>query len=289
MKQNSFIATLKSSIYNPKFYSELRGKKFSFSILYFTKLALLFALLGTLVFSVTKFPSLLRGMNEFVSVAVSNYPAELVLTVKDGSASTNVSEPYFIDFPDDEKFFKENEEMSNPKYFAVIDTVNPINLDQFESYDSLMVISKNSVTVRGSGDVRTYSLSNFPDVVIDRDYLQSWVDKISPWIPLLAILILVVLLLFLFSVPFFYFFDVLIGAFIVMIISGMRNVKLNYSSAFRMGIHLLTPIIVLDFIFSFSSFLGAKTFIFDLVLFTVFALINIGGKKREAEMASDVV
>lgn len=94
----NFIQNFKQSFYSPRFYKELRGKSIWFSFRYFFTLV---GLLAVLVAALWSAPAI-KGTRSFLDSLVPylhKYPAELVVVIKDGKASTNVPEPYFIKTP----------------------------------------------------------------------------------------------------------------------------------------------------------------------------------------------
>lgn len=92
------FAKIKDSIYNPEYYKDILQKPFSYSIKYF----LFFALIFALVFAIPVSLKLIDGIKNISenSPQLANYfPEELTIFIKDGKASTNVQEPYFIKIP----------------------------------------------------------------------------------------------------------------------------------------------------------------------------------------------
>jgi len=88
--------------FDPTFYANLlygsqKVKPFLIAIL----LALIITIKPSIVFFSNWFPILKDAPSKVIAVVNENYPEELEITVKDGYASTNVTEPYYITIPKD--------------------------------------------------------------------------------------------------------------------------------------------------------------------------------------------
>src|SRR3989338_6098531 len=163
-----FLDKIKNSIYGPEFYRELQSKPLSFSFKYFYTLASILALIGTAQFSFQVIPNLTAFLAGIGPEIVNSYPSELVLTTKDGQASSNVVEPYFIKTP---------ASIRNENYKNIPAT------ESFTRYDTFAVVTKTSLALRkDSGGIEIYSLREMPDLTIDRASVESFVGKLQPFI-----------------------------------------------------------------------------------------------------------
>ncbi len=95
-----FHRQILQSVYSPAFYKTLREKPLSFSLKYFLKLALLLSIVGLAILANSgAIPTPTRisaGMDQVVAM----YPKNLVISLKAGKASTNVTEPYTLPWPE---------------------------------------------------------------------------------------------------------------------------------------------------------------------------------------------
>jgi hypothetical protein len=122
------------------------------------------------------------------------YPEELVVTIQDGKASTNVPEPYFIKFNDViptenwNSSFKEGFEEgvamdadANLEEFnlLVIDTKTPFSAEQFKDYHALVWLTEDAVYTLSEND-RTEStpLADSDDMIINKTMADTGMDTI---------------------------------------------------------------------------------------------------------------
>src|SRR4051812_41765778 len=76
------------------------------------------------------------AQQNFLSSVVDTYPKELVIHVKDGVASANVAQPYYIDMP------ASLQQTASTTHLAVIDTREGTRLEQISKYDALVVLTR---------------------------------------------------------------------------------------------------------------------------------------------------
>ena len=79
MKQ--LIEHVKKSIYGPEYYRELEMRPFSFSLKYYSALALFVALLLTIVSSIPLVPEVSRAVREFPEKFFAFYPDQLEVKI----------------------------------------------------------------------------------------------------------------------------------------------------------------------------------------------------------------
>ena len=102
-KLKTFYRTFAKSISSPKYYKDILKAKFSFSLKYLILLLFIVNLITTIkigTFLYKYYPQIGPFIGEVKQTVVDFYPQELVLTVKKQKISTNVKEPYNIDFPE---------------------------------------------------------------------------------------------------------------------------------------------------------------------------------------------
>lgn len=195
-----------------------------------------------LAFSTIKtFYPFTQNMRERVLSFVDDaYPAELQVVIRDGSATTNVTEPYYVTVPSSawEKLFspgtKTEKTLAKTRLLA-IDTQG--RADDFEQYQSFALLTKNSLVTYSQKDnkIQLYPLREVPNMTIEkgtvRKQITSWFDavpleKISKG--------------FLWSLPvLFAFFSLtvmilamLVYGFIVYVMARLNQLPIPYSRAF---------------------------------------------------------
>ena len=270
------FSMVKESVYSPIFYRGLREKKLSFSLKYFFSLIIAFSLALTVLFSFEIIPVVVNFVRGIGPTVISYYPDELSLTISNGKVSTNVAEPYLIKMP---------EELKGENNFAnllVIDTKNGFTPERFNGYDTLALLNQNSIAyTTKNGEIRFEPLSNLPNIVIDKGLVRSLVTRLehmAKWAtPLLVFAIILFMFLafvFLFSLKLVWLF---LGALFVMLLAWLKKTRVNYSQAYRIGIHAMT----ISLFFTVLTFLGVPrvTFLFTLV-FLVFVWLNLSPKEE---------
>src|SRR5258706_10407827 len=93
-----FFTKIKDSLYSPKFYAGIPKQSFKSVFGYFFLLILLLTVVHTIVIFVrwggVDVPQ--KATEKFVTSAVNYFPDNLIITLKNGSVSTNVTEPYYL-------------------------------------------------------------------------------------------------------------------------------------------------------------------------------------------------
>src|SRR6185369_13916449 len=121
------ISKIKSSICDPAYYKELNEKTIGYSFKYFFSLIFLLSLLSTIIFSVIYVPKAKSFLDSLGPKMISYYPAELEIKIKNGVATSNVTEPYMIKIPDElKKTPTSGNDSSNYENLLVVDTTHDL-------------------------------------------------------------------------------------------------------------------------------------------------------------------
>ena len=131
--KNTF-STIAGSFYSKELYAQLPRARRAFWVL---------ALLGFL-FSIQAAIFAFFGIQAFLNSGALDkitevYPQELVVEIKDGIASTNVDEPYYIKMP--------GAAATSTQYLAVIDTRSNLSIDTVTEYDAVIVLLQKRAIV----------------------------------------------------------------------------------------------------------------------------------------------
>ena len=277
-----FLDKIKNSIYGPEFYKKLHSKPLSFSFKYFYALASVLAVIVTAQFSFQVIPNLTAFLASLGPEIVNSYPNELILTIKNGQASSNVAEPYFIKTP---------ESMRNENYrnvpvtdnFIVIDTKNQFTEENFTKYNTLAVVTKTSLAFRkDNGGIEIKPLSEIPDWTIDRASVASFVGKIQPFIKFAGpffVLISFIGFMLSFSAELIY---LLFAALLIWVIAKVKKFPLGYKQSYQAGLHIITLPLLLWAVSTILNFhiIDAIPF-FTTIVVIVVALINFEPRKTE--------
>lgn len=270
----NFLKKVKSSVYDPLYYSEILNMNFGGSLKYFFKLSLLLALVGAVYLSFVSIPKVNSFISTFGDRVVEAYPAELEVRLKDGLVSTNVVEPYIIPLPKDE--FNADYNKSNYENLIVIDTKSDLSLDKFNAYNTVVLLTKNAVLTRDKGKITITELKGTSDLTINRDKLVYWVGKVTPFVKKLPYIIPVLVFTGLFLYFAFSLFYLLFVALLVFIMGKIRKLGLSYKKSYQISLHAITLPLILSMV---SWFVNIKMFfLLPTIILLVVVWVNLKAK-----------
>ncbi len=279
-----FFKTLRDSIYGPKLYSSLKERSFSSSIKYFIKFAILIAIINLL-------PILIRGplptpekSRAFIDKAATYYPDELVITITNGKASTNVKEPYMIPAPDD---WKEREEQTAEgqsrtqllENILVIDTTQPFTLEAFKAHHTLALLTKDALVVEGGNQIRILPIEKTPDTQLTKQIVSSLLEKIKPYTVMLLPLLILFLLVIFIGIGLINLIYLLFGALLIWGLTAILKTRLSYGKCYQIGLHAITLSILVNTIFGLFMPQTRIPIVFTLLMLVV-VLIHFWPKKK---------
>lgn len=256
-----FRSFIKSSI-NSDYYNHVVETRFSFSFKYFVFLHFLLALIimARVTVVVSKFDA-----TAFISNLSQLYPEELVLTVDDDGVSINQDLPYSLVTLDEAVQVFGDEELS--KIVADADTQdwslakfdsdeNIQGLDDVLDAKALVVITESSIYIledADTGEIKAYPMSGIEgNYSISQSSVDIVVDQLSGlpvikqklYVPFIAVSVLLLAwaggLWLRFIVVAFYSLLVKIAVTLF-----MKTKKLSYVKVLQIGLHSITPVIVI--------------------------------------------
>ncbi len=270
---NIFVK-IKNSIYNPKYYSEVIEKKFSYSFKYLLVFALLFALAFTVFVGVRVVPAISLLYEKAPQIA-NYFPQELTITIKDGKASTNVAEPYFVKVSQEYKDSEAtNPDAVNVDYYVVINTTSKFDLDTFYSYKTMALLTSDSIAYIDKGKVSIYSLSDVKDFTLNRATILQIINKVKPYLYIIYPFIFVGIYIAGYMSVISHIAYLLFGALLIWLVAKIKGLKLGYKKSYILGMQLMTGAIIVTSILSAISPKLKFTFLFSILL-VISALINL--------------
>lgn len=256
------LSKIKSSIYDPQYYQGLTNRSFSYSVKYIFSFAFILALLLMIKFSIFALPQFMSGLNEIGPSIVNNYPSELQVVIKDGVASTNVKEPYYIENLDSLKEAGVEINGNTPKNLVVIDTKSKANVEDLQKHDTLFLITGTYFMYQEeNGKITIQSLADVPDVVINKASVSRFIDEYSPYLKFFIPIAYVGILIFAYMYVIFNLVYLLFAALLVWLVGTLKKTKLDYKKSYQISMHLMTlPALVIlllpvSFPFAFTLFL----------------------------------
>lgn len=277
----NIFTKIKNSIYNPKYYNEVVEKPFSYSLKYLLVFALLFASVFTIVAAI-KFIPVVNLLSEKAPQIASYFPQELTVTIKNGKVSTNVQEPYFI------KAAQRPIDENNVANLIVIDTKNKFDIDTFNSYKTVVLLTSDSiVSVKSDNQITITSLSSIKDLTLNRDKVTSFINMVKPFLVILYPIVFVGAYIIGYGVVILKMIYLLFGALLIWSVAKIKGVKIGYKKSYQTGIHLMTSAII---IVSILNAISAKlTFIFLFsILLIISAVLNLKKNTEQSPISTPV-
>jgi len=277
------FSDIKNSIYGPDYYNELLSKPASYSIKYFIKFALLMSLVMAVVSAFIFIPNIKTFLDNAELKLISNYPKNLEVAVKNGQAFANVQQPYFIKMPQSLKNNPGNNSFQ-AENFIVLDTENKFDLEKFTSFKTWLVVNKDTVSYmddKNNQGITVQPLKDAPDFVVNKDLVVSLVGKIKPFVKFIYPIVIIFVFLTSMFVLAWHLVYGFFGALLVWLAAKMKKIKISYMKAYQLGIHLMTPVIILSLILIFLKFDFPFLFTLLLILTAVINLKNIPAQQNE--------
>jgi hypothetical protein len=245
----NFVYQFRDSIYNPDFYETLDKRSIAQSVGYF---ALLVALVGFVTAALLTI-SLIPRYQDFVDrgTILTYLPTEGALTIREGLASSTLSEPFPIAMPQTWK------SAEGPANLIVIDTkVETADLALPAARDAFAVLTQRALILSGGGiDMppspgQSVSLETAPEVTLDR----ASIERINEWLALhparVAIFFFLgVYIKFFLGALLYLIYFILMAPFAFIIARYFQHDHVNYHDAYIASIHSFTLPIVASGIF----------------------------------------
>ncbi|EKD86112.1 MAG: protein of unknown function DUF1189 [uncultured bacterium] len=267
----NFLNKIKSSIYSPEFYKSVRKKTTGEAFKYFLGLAAILALIQSVI-SIPVAVSIQKELPNLSTKLVSYYPAELEVRIKDGKASTNVEEPYFIKMPEG------GDEYDN---LLVIDTKTAYTAEQFSKYSAAAWLTRDTLFVKEQNGLRAFELTKIQDLTINKTFVSGIVNKISPFFKLIIPVISIFIFLGLILLYIFRLIQLLFIAIGIYLVGRAMNLNFGYKESYKIGLFAITLPLILDLILTFSK--GIINFSGIPFFFTIVTLLVVGVNYYQAK------
>jgi len=277
-----FFADFKNSIYNPNYYKEILHKPFSYSFKYFLTFSLVVSFLMALTLSLVLLPKFTPILSNLELKVTRNYPQGLEVKVENGQASANVPQPYFIKTPQSVRASGSQIEKDN---IIVLDTENTFNLDKFYSYKTISVLNKDSFTYLENDKLTIQSLRSIPNITINKENISTWIKSVAPFIGLFYPLFFVGVFI---GMIFYFIFQMvylLPMSLFIWLVAKMKNIKAGYWKSYQIGMHIISPLIILFFLLSAINL--NFTFMLSLAVILM-AIFNLKNEPRPNDIQASV-
>ncbi|MFA9288498.1 MAG: DUF1189 family protein [Weeksellaceae bacterium] len=258
-KLKTFWYTLKNSLFSTAYYADILKAPFSFSAKYLYVLIFFTVLINSLFLAIGALSVLpeVPAMQQKITARLNTlYPENLIVKLENGSLATNSPEPVFIDIPE----FQEDTEF---QHVITIDT--QAQIEDYQSYKTVVLFTEKAIVyppergddtgIEGAYTVRQYEPTEEP-IVIDESVYNQFVTAVKPFIKAIPAILVSMVLLLIFIVPFIFSFIVfiwklfylLIATVVVKGIAMIFKVPYTYQQLYQLGMHALTIPIMLTFL-----------------------------------------
>lgn len=233
-------------------------------------LALLFVIQPA-IFLYTQGYVFAQGFESQVTTLIERVvPGDLEIRIKDGAASTNVQEPYYV-YVSPEMFKgtvledKKNTATVKTRLLA-IDT--KARAEDFKRYQAAALLTERSIVYYNDGDMKIYPLRNTSNAVINKEIVQKGVaklfseSKINDWLKIGVLVLPWVLLVFVYVG---YVIMVCWYALLVFLMMKIYDAQASYTRAYSLTAAVMfVPYIVVTLLRSLPTIPAWATSVLDL-------------------------
>lgn len=270
----NIIEEIKGSVYNKSYYQSVVSERtFKSSFRYLLKLILLVSLVAMIIF-ITKIPSLSKLVKENVAIGVNNYPEDLTVAFKDGTATVNRPEPYLIKFPQE---WMETQKNSQNKIenLVVVNTQDAFSVEAFYKYSTVALITKNElVMIKGNDSLEVTPISKIGNIEVTKSFLLEKQSELIKLLPIFYVTMPLGVYIVSFAGIFVgTIFILLIYACVVWLVSRIKKLNLSYKKSYQVAIHIMTIFILIELILMLSGVQYSLPI--KMVLFALIAYIKL--------------
>lgn len=271
-----FIELIQKSIYSPEYYRDILIRPASYAWKYYASLAMLLAVLMTIVTTVPLVPKIHSFLKELPEKVISYYPQDLKITIAKGEVTTNVQEPYFVDFPGNNTKLATASEILR---IATIDTKSEVTLDQFNVYNSVFWLSHNSIVALDSAKALHTVVLGDLNATIDVAHIRSALTKIEPYFifitPLVVLLVFVGMIVSFLAMIVYLLFD----ALLVYLLGKIMKEHWSYAQSYHLSLHAVTLPLLLSSVFYLLPIPGIQLPFLSTALVLVIVYLNFANNK----------
>ena len=241
--------SIRSSLYDPSFYSQLRGQSIAEPLK-------IYAVLGILGFGVTLgilYANVVPlAFSSLPDQVVAVYPSDgLSITLASGQMSINKPQPYYVMNPLSEKWLG----TSTPKYLVIFDGDDTLGMD-LEQNSTFALVKKTYIIApegNGSGSkITTFSKEEATTTLTKVDVV-TFIESVKPYFaPTLIIggfiLVLLGTMISTFFWIMFHFLYCIIPAVLIWIFMYLRKTPLLFAESYVTTLYASMPVVIVSFI-----------------------------------------
>lgn len=172
-----------TNLFSFNYYVDLLiGNKKARTLLLVLILTLLLSIKPSYFFITNLYPKIQNFQKQIDTLIDKLFPEKLEIKIKDGYATSNMTEPYFINIKKETlesllTLEPENQKSSSTIRLLTIDT-NAKNED-FEKYQSLALLTKTELIYYQDSKINSRSLASIKDLTINKSFVKSQADRFT--------------------------------------------------------------------------------------------------------------
>lgn len=269
----SIFKIFRTSLYGPDFYSSVADAPLKDALRYYVRLGLILSLVTTITLALLLAPRGVRFVKNKALVLVKDYyPAELAIQVKDGEASTNVTEPYIIAAKGMIRTALTEKNLEN---IFVIDTKNEFTPSTFESYKTFALLTKHEIVTQGDyGQSTRQRLPHAGEYFINQQVLLAWTHNLQASMVYIVPLGIIMTFGIVFVSYLGYLLLLFLFAGMVFFLAKIRHMPLSYAGAYKMSLYAVVPGLVLKSLLNASGIFFVPAYLTFLV-FLLIVFLNV--------------
>lgn len=230
--------------------------------------------------------------DKLTTIVDTMYPEELVVTIKDGVASTNVTEPYYVTFSDEDMaaIIPDYEESGGQAAYRLLAIDTKGRAEDFERYQSLALLTDSSIVYYSDDAIQISPLREVGDmeiskVVIDNLIEEIEVEKIQEYLTIGSMVFPVAIFFFVLIILSYWMFFL---TFLAYIMTRINQVKVTFRVLYRYMVAIaFVPLIVqglTTYIPGYSDWLTSiHASVFTIIILT---LAYVGIKRYALEKSN---
>jgi len=250
----NFFKTIVASFYSSQLYQKAKDESAKFGIRFIIKLAvflgLIFGIIGLIIFL-----SFSTALNKLaINFIDKSYPNELIMTVKDGTLTSNTPEPVFVPTP----VTQENEKL--PQNIVALVPNEKAEASILSKYDTMSAVTSNGIiylkNATGLKQIEIYPYGKTDKVLTKNFILEKSVHLLKVIATVAAIGIIPMLILIFLMISFGNMLSLFVVALLIYLVMRLKKLKISYKQAYRMGLYALGPLLILQILTCSFHFIG---------------------------------
>lgn len=199
-----------------------------------------------------------KNLNDRVLATIDEvYPDELEITIKNGLASTNVSEPYYITIRRgalENLFSLKEDDQSGISKIRILSIDTKGSVEDFDRYQSLALLTESSLVYYNDKKINVNSLREVKDVVITKAWInQKYLEinkdnRIGSWLNIAVLVSPLLIILGIFIAEILSCLFIAVGMYLMVRINQIQvgfKTTFAYTTAIAVGTSIVWNILLL--------------------------------------------